>query len=185
MKYLIYILSFLPIWLSAQPGADKNMREIWSGYIAYEDTTTAAVTVVAGDTITLYLSPDFVERRNRIPFVDSLYSRTDTAIIGDFGNAYNGVYELEITQNTNNDTRTSVWIDIGGGIPPLYVQSFFLTRGSGQTSVVNKSTGIYTLDTWQANGGKLKFTTDQSVDVHFNRLILYLLHKGFGVPLSN
>lgn len=185
MRYLIQTLSILltSSTIVAQPGPSLNDRAMLStGYIAYQDNTSTGVTVSAGDTITLYLSPDGIEDRNQPLGIDSLYNRVDSTIIGRFGDAYVANYEIIVTQNTNSDTKISYCIDIGNGIPPLYKNGSDLNRGIGTITDVNKSTGIYTLDTWEANGGKLKITTDNEVEVIYKRLILFLIHKGHGTP---
>jgi hypothetical protein len=156
-----------------------------SGFIAYEDITSPDVTLSADDTITLYLEPDLIERRNRPIRSDSLYNRSDSTLIGRNGCAYITVFQFTITQNTNTDTGVSFWVDIGGAIPPLYVRGEKLTRGIGTVTQTNKSTGVYTLDTWEANGGKIKVTTDQEIDIKLNRIITYQIHERYGVPFSN
>lgn len=187
MKQLIYILILIPGFLVAQPGPDLNNRLLRSsGFIAYEDTSGTTATLLAGDTIILSLNPDLIEQRNRPIDMPILYQESDSTNVGKNGCAFEIVVQIEITQESPNETKTSFWFNIGGGIPPLYETGATLTKGNGLTTPVNKSTGIYTLGTWEANGGSLYITSNQDVSVEWRRIIQYKIHDGYTAsPFTN
>ena len=159
-----------------------NKQPNETGWGNYQDTTFTAASpliLAANDTITLPLIPDLVDE-SQLPYdLQTFYdSAVDTVIVGMNGDSYSVTFEYTLAQNSISKTKFTWWIDIGGGIPNLYPTTFTANDGNNSIHPNNKSTTYYTLNTWEANGGKIKITTDNSIDLYDMRLVFHRLHKG-------
>ena len=179
---IVFVL--LSVLCFAQPGPDLNdLSATGSGYFAYQQTDKDSVLLTAGDTITLHFNPDFNEKRNKPYGHPEMWSESDSTIAGVFGNSYVVHIEIQVTQETNNASRLQQFIDIGEGIPLLYPKKEDFVRNSGDTRSFGTSTGLYTLDTWEANGGKVRVTSDQNISVKLTRIVCQLTHKGHSISV--
>jgi len=149
-----------------------------TGWVSIFDNTTS-YTIAANDTQTILIAQDVVvDQQTPCGWTaDSFYSSVDSVILGREGDAYIISLDWETTQNTNNATEFKWWIDIGGAVGRIYPTTYEQSKGIGVTKSYNKTTWVYTLDTWQANGGKIQFTTNQSIDIDNVRINVQRLYK--------
>lgn len=60
-----------------------------------------------------------------------------------------------------------MWVDIGGSIGELYRQSYSFPKGAGTArGILYSLPSAYTLNTWEANGGKIYVNSDASLDIY-------------------
>ena len=88
---------------------------------------------------------------------------TANKITGRNGDGLSLTIEFSFTPDDGNTSEMSVWIDIGGNIGWLGYKTFQLTRGAMLPHPITfEIASGYTLDTWEANGGLIKFKADGS-----------------------
>ena len=82
------------------------------------------------------------------------------------------------SEPSNNDQWLDVWIDIGGSIGELYRQTFTFPKGVGQErNIIYALPSVYTLDTWESNGGTIYMRTSHSLDIYDFNLNIDVDHK--------
>ncbi len=157
-----------------------NSVNDYTGWAVYNDTqfTSASPGVVAANTI--YYLPNNagskIESQKPIDVV-TFYDESTGQITGRDGDGLNVVIEFKLRPRTNNDTRVTLGIDIGGSVGEIYTRDFVLTRGVGQEHYYLSSFNAYTLGTWEANGGRVLIRSTFSVEVYDIRYVLTRTHK--------
>lgn len=140
------------------------------GWVSYMDTAYTSKT----DSIQVAGGSD-----QRIPFyagssistylpigIDSLWSNTDSTIVGIDGTAIDVMFYFRATPTAANQWL-EVWVDIGGGVGELYRQTFSFPRGAGvERGILYALPSAYTLNTWEANGGKLYLRSNAAIKIH-------------------
>ncbi len=150
-----------------------------TGWAVYNDTTyteASPLVVTAGTTVDLPNNAGDVIETHLPTNVSALYNGTviTPENVGD-------AYEFSLRFNTKssvNEGAVRVSVDIGGTIGEITADSRRLFRGTGVENQVQMNFTIYSLDTFIANGGTVKFEAiagDQSVyDI---RYIIVRTHK--------
>lgn len=162
--------------------SDANGNASWgpdgcfTGWESIQDDTHTT-TVLADDTVTIPIFRDVVVNSQLPCGIDSLWNMADSTVIGREGDALCVSLDFTIVQTTNNATEFKWWFNIGGSIGILYPTTYDQNKGIGVEKEYNKTTTVYTLDTWEANGGKIQFTTDQDMEVSNVRINIFRIHK--------
>tara|TARA_R110002012_G_scaffold321529_1_gene549707 strand:+ start:589 stop:1167 length:579 start_codon:yes stop_codon:yes gene_type:complete len=105
------------------------------------------------------------------------YDGVTGKILGRNGDGLAWSIEIKASPSANN-TWMEMGIDIGGGIPILYPDTFTFPRGTGvERSIIYAIPSAYTLDTWEANGGIVKIKSNNNVNIHSIRYVFNRLHK--------
>lgn len=87
--------------------------------------------------------------------------------------------EFFIRRASGNGAFTmKTFFDIGGSVGALYDRTANLP-GTGDLKITF-TTGVYTLDTWQANGAEFKINTSVATEIWGVRYVLHRIHRGFG-----
>jgi hypothetical protein len=157
-----------------------NTNNDYTGWADYSDTqfTSAAPGGVAANTI--YYLPNNAGRSNESqkPIdISTFYDPSTGKILGRDGDGLNVTIEFRLRPITNNDTRVTLGVDIGGTIGEIYTRDFALTRGQNQEHYYLSSFNAYTLGTWAANGGRVRIRATQAVQVYDIRYVLTRTHK--------
>lgn len=76
----------------------------------------------------------------------------------------------------NGDYSLEYWWDIGGAVGELYRRTFNLP-GTGERNITF-TTGVYTLDTWEANGATSYIRTSVETELHSVRYVIHRTHIG-------
>jgi len=152
----------------------------FTGWAVYNDTqfTSAAPGFVAANV--LYNMPNNAGSKieSQLPLdVATFYDESTQKILGRNGDGLNVVIEFKMRPATNNDTRVTLGIDIGGAVGEIYTRDFVLTRGQGEEHYYLSSFDAYTLGTWAANGGQVQIRTTDAVRVYDIRYVLTRTHK--------
>lgn len=103
-----------------------------------------------GNTITTYLPSDTIN------FYDTTTSKITPTNIGD---GYTFTLSFKGSSNSNNGSAT-IGVDIGGAIGEIFRRSFRFPRGTNQTHEFYMPSQGYSLNTFVANGGEIKITSD-------------------------
>ena len=152
----------------------------YTGWGDYADTqfTSAAPGNVAANT--LYFMPNnagnTVDSQKPID-INTFYDTANQTITGRNGDGLNVTIEFKLRPTTNNDTRVTLGIDIGGTVGEIYTRDFVLTRGQNQEHYYLSSFNAYTLGTWEANGGRVLIRSTHAVQVYDIRYVLTRTHK--------
>lgn len=157
-----------------QASLDSLYERTFTGWVEYVDTTYRSTDwdIAANDTVTLRMAGHSI-RDMQIPLdLDSMFNRSDTTIIGRNGDGLSISIEFDVEPSTNSDTYFDLWIDIGGGVRPLYGRTTSLPKGNGVEHHFSYSYTGFTLDTWEANGGKVKMSPNANIRVNGDIVIL-------------
>jgi len=81
-------------------------------------------------------------------------------------------------KSTAIDQWLDIWIDIGGSIGELYRQTFSFPKGTGtERGILYALPSAYTLNTFEANGGKVKVRSNNNVEVYLFNFNFDRSHK--------
>lgn len=152
----------------------------YTGWAEYRDTTwtsASPMSLTAGTKYTLYNHADVIVDSQKPFDVDSFYSRTDSTITGRNGDGLGLMIEFSIRPTTATVTNLTTSIDIGGSVGEIYPRDFVLSKGNGVEHFYLSSFVGYTLDTWEANGGKFKVQVDNAAEIYNVRYVLTRTHK--------
>jgi len=139
------------------------------------DTRTQVLFDTAGATIESQLPVDILEDPD--PARRTMVDGDNSLILGRNGDAYLVTIEFKAKPTNANSTILEADIDIGGGIPPLYGRTFTFPKGVNVEKNVTFTTSIYTLNTWEANGGKFYLKGSNTFDIYDFRIVMNRLYK--------
>jgi len=106
------------------------------------------------------------------------YNPDDTLITGRNGDGIGLTISFKVKPTTSAAPKITLTIDIGGSIGEIYPRDFILTKGNGVEHFFLTSFFAYTLDTWEANGGKIKIISTRDVEVYDIEYRFARTHKG-------
>ena len=153
----------------------------WSGWANYEDdtyTTGSPLSIANATKVTIPNDGGTTDESQMPPDVVEFYDSSDSTITGRNGDGLNVVIEFNVRPTTAAATRISVSIDIGGAVGELYTRDFVLAKGNGVQHHFVSSIALFTLGTWEANGGKVKVIADGgAIEIYDIRYALTRTHK--------
>lgn len=150
-----------------------------SGWGQYSDTvyTAAAPLSVLADTDTaLPNNKGGVIETYKPADVTTFYD--GSAITGKAGDAYQITIDLAALPTSAATTLIEVWFDIGGSVGELYRRLITFPKGNGVVRPINFTVGVYTLDTWEANGASVFCRANGTVDLYDIRYVITRSHRG-------
>jgi len=158
-----------------------SLKDGWAHYIDTAYATAADSFYVAqGSTLTLPIKADMTATlaTNYLPNgVDSLFSQHDSTILGITTGASYTVRVTFKAKNSNNTGYATIALDIGtGGTPNITTaESLVFPKGAGVETQESKTILLYSLDTFVANGCKIKVTADTgNLEIYDIRLLIRL-----------
>lgn len=98
-------------------------------------------------------------------------------ILGQTGDAYILTINMTTVPTSAGTTQLEVWVDIGGTVGELYRRIITFPKGQGVAREVTFTTGIYTLNTWQQNGGTVYIRANGTADIYNIRFVPFRIHK--------
>lgn len=101
----------------------------------------------------------------------------DGYITGRNGDAYIVTLDFKVKPTNANTTYIEDWIDIGGSIGELYRRISTFPKGNGVERSIVHTTAVYTLDTWEQNGGTVYVRADNTADIYDIRFIVFRIYK--------
>ena len=158
----------------------ENKISDYSGWADYVDgiyTSASPLTLSAGVKITLPNSATVIRDSQKPIDVSTFYDNTTSSITGRNGDGINIDIEFKAKPTTAAVTKLTVAIDIGGAVGEIYTRDFIMSKGNGVVHYYLSSFNAYTLDTWQANGGKVKIVSDATAQVYDIRYVITRTHK--------
>lgn len=153
----------------------------WASYVDTQDTSESPLAITAntdtvlpnnrGSTITTYLPRDMAKLGQQ--FVDS-----NGKITGREGDAILVTMDFIIVPTEQNTTYVETWTNIGGSVGELYRRISTFPKGNGVARQIVHTTLMYTLDTWEANGGTVYIRTNGTANVYNIRYVISRVHRG-------
>jgi hypothetical protein len=164
-------------WMNLGSASNANDYTGWGDYADTQFTTASAGFVAAN---TLYYLPNNggITNESQKPIdVSTFYNPLTGRILGRNGDGLNITIEFRLRPLTNNDTRVTLGVDIGGSVGEIYTRDFVLTRGLNEEHYYLSSFNAYTLGTWQANGGRVLIRATDNIEIYGIRYVLTRTHK--------
>lgn len=161
----------------------SSSQEVVTGWAQYNgdfyDTDNKLV-VTEGDTSTLYVNNSSVINSQLPIGVSSFYNESDTTIIGvNSGDAYLLRVSFKASSSINNG-RAELLLDIGASPQRIIIlgRNIGLSRGSNVTQTISSTSSIYSLNTFVANGCKVKiYADDGNISVWDISFLITRVHK--------
>lgn len=170
-------------------GGGGNLINITStsGFVSHQDDqyTVASPLSITADTDTILPNNKGISYELEKPLDLVELVNSSGQIVGKEGDAYVATIEYTVKPTNVNTTYIDTWIDIGGGVGQLYRRPHTFPKGVNIDRPITFSTGIYTLDTWEANGGTVYVRANGSADIHSIRFVIYRLHKAANQFIQN
>lgn len=127
----------------------------WASYVDDQYSVGSQFQSLAGVPILLPNNAGVI-RESQIPYyIDSYYDAVEGKILGRNGDGLDIMTYWKATPSAVN-AELKIWLDIGTPESPikLYEETKYF-RGATEKGVLYSLPSAYTLDTWQANGGKI------------------------------
>jgi hypothetical protein len=156
-----------------------------SGWAEYQDTqyTTGSPQSLTAGTPAQVLINGGVSQKQEMPFgMTELWDTTSNGVIMPVaGSSMMLSFEATIRRTTGTGEWTAdFYIDIGlAGPVELYPRTISHNKTSGDKKVT-WTTGVYGLDTWVANLGKIMVRPSVDAQIFGARVIPHLIHRGVG-----
>lgn len=173
------------VWATIAGYLNTMFDEIYSGS-GWEDIADTEYTVsnkfrVQANTPTKMVNNAGNLQSQELPsdYPLGFWDASTNTLRGQGGDSFMLTVEYKVAQvSGTQDFRIRNWIDIGTPTP-LYKRSL-LAEGSSSEEFITWTTGVYTLDTWAANGGAIMIESPVAVDLWDFRIVSHRLHKGRG-----
>jgi len=104
------------------------------------------------------------------PDIGTLFS--GNKILGRTGDSLVLTIEMTAKPTTAAVTYLDLAIDIGGAIGRIYPQNIAFPKGQNVARPFSFSFGVYTLDTWEANGGQIVVNPSAAMDIYGIRTVV-------------
>lgn len=145
-----------------------------TGWAVYNDNTTQSI---AGATRTQITNNESVKIETQLP-PDTGPLFASNVIKGRTGDGIVVKFQCVFTPTTAVANEILFEVDVGGAIGVLEAQTIALTKGNGVPHYLSWTFAAYTLDTWQANGGKIYATPNGPGDLTVASVLIQRTHKG-------
>ena len=145
-----------------------------TGWAVYNDNTTQAI---AGATRTQITNNEAVKIETQLPH-DTGPLFASNVIKGRTGDGIVVKFQCVFTPTTAVANEILFEVDVGGAIGVLEHQTIALTKGNGIPHYLSWTFAAYTLDTWQANGGKIYATANGPGNLTVASVLIQRTHKG-------
>ena len=165
------------------PASGQNASSRFSGWADYTDsqyTTGSPFAITAStDTVIPNNAGGTVREQELPPDISSLWDDVNAKITGQAGDSYIILVEFTIRRATGTSDFSFVnFIDIGGAVPPLYTSK--RTVNGTEDSPIFYAPPVYTLDTWETNGGQININCSVDAELYGIRHVIHRLHRGTG-----
>lgn len=150
-----------------------------SGWADYADTAYSS-----GSPFAVSADTDTVVPNNAGTVVDTYKPRDvtsfydGTVITGRQGDHLSITLDMKLLPTSASTTYFEIWFDIGGAVGELYRRIISFPKGSGVIRPLTATTGVYTLDTWEANGATVFCRSNGPVSIYDIRYVIARNHRG-------
>lgn len=165
--------------ISAQDLRDLLVSLDDTGWAQYGDTQ-----YTAGSPFLVTAGVDTIMPNNGSAVIEEQKPRDITTmlsagkILGLNGDSYNITIDCKALPTSAGTTLLEFWFDIGGTVGELYRRPVTFPKGNGIVRPIVFTTGIYSKDTWEANGATVYVRSDGPVSIYDIRYVITRLHRG-------
>jgi hypothetical protein len=112
-------------------------------------------------------------------YIPTFYDPATQKILGRNGDGMNVEIEYKVRPlSSSSASRIRNAINIGGTVGEVWPNDFSMNKGANVEHNYIRSLGVYTLGTWEANGGQAKVQAfNSTVEIYDIRFVFHLLHK--------
>lgn len=143
----------------------------WADYADTQYTSGSPLSVLA-NTDTLLPNDGLGGVKTYEPPDVTLYDAGTQKITGINGETRLWTLDCSVLPTSGGTTYIEFWLDIGGTVGELYRRIVSFPKGNGVIRPVTLTTFIYTLDTFEANGGSVYCRANGSCNIYDIRFIL-------------
>ena len=149
-----------------------------TGWGQYSDTqyTSTAFSVAANVDTALPNNKGGVIESYKPADVTTFYD--GSVITGRTGDSMTITIDMSALPTSATTTLLEVWFDIGGSFGELYRRLISFPKGNGIVRPINFTVGVYSLDTWAANGASVFCRANGPVDLSNIRYVITRTHRG-------
>ena len=165
---------------SSGSGVAPNVYTGWADYTDTVYTEAAPLALATGAAGVLPNNAGFVREQQKPADVPTFYDAATQRIPGRNGDGLAFTVEVRVKPlDMVATTRLRLFLDIGIPGVELYPETVTLARGQGVEHAVKlNAPSAYTLDTWEANGGQIRYEVENgSVEVYGIRYVFTRTHK--------
>ena len=150
----------------------------WGDYVDTQYTEANPLQVAANTDTRLPNNAGSVRDAHKPADLGDLYDAATQTIAGSNGDAYQLTFEFKARTSSATGAYIELWLDIGGLVGEIYrgVMTSF-PKGNNITAGAIRSIGVYTLDTWEANGAAVWVRANVPVDIYGIRYVIARTHK--------
>jgi hypothetical protein len=146
----------------------------------FVDDTAAATQAIAAATATQVTIADGGPGtdRSRLPAdMASIWDTATNTIAGVNGDSRDCQFMFTFTPDDGTASYLDLWIDIGGGFPPLFPDHYDILGGAGVAVSRFYNFICFNADTWEANGGKIMAQSDGPGVLSNKSLLINIEHR--------
>lgn len=151
-----------------------NLYTGWAQYSDTQYTDIATFDIVADTDTILPNNAGLIIDSQKPADVTTFYD--GTVITGRAGDGLGFTFDCSVIP-TVGASFVEFWVDIGGGLDPIYRRIISFPKGAGVVRPISFTVSAYTLGTWEANGGTIYTRSDGDVSIYDIRYVLHRLHK--------
>ncbi len=161
-------------------GATWQPNNSATGWAQYKDTiftSSNKFDIANGDTATMPNMAHSIINTYLPTGVDSFYNRADTTLIGvNIGDHYSIRIDFKAEVDVNNG-YCDIFLDIGGSQGIILDRVVTFPRGANTAHYFSITTDYYTLNTFVANGGKLRvYAADGDLEMWDINFVIVRIH---------
>ena len=157
---------------------NEDLNDDTTGWAQYADTsqTSGSPQLISADTDTLVVNDGLNKIENQLPLDIASYY-VSNKIASKNGDTLWITIDTKAIPTNANTTYIEFWFDIGGGVGELYRRIVSFPKGNGVLRPINFTVGVYTLDTWEANGAEVWCRANGTASLYETRYVITRTHK--------
>lgn len=153
--------------------ADAEKLTGWGAY--FDGAGSQAISAATRTQVTINSAATIVTQKPAD--VATFWDNSTNTITGREGDAIVVKVQCIFTPSDATASMALFDVDIGGSIGIVEYHTFTIALGSGVAHYLSWTFVAYTLDTWEANGGKIYITTDGPGALTSKRVVIARVHK--------
>lgn len=161
-------------------GGSLSVRNLSSGWVDYADGTytSGSPLAISGNTDTKLPNDGATVRSDYLPAgIANFYDSGTGKVLGNTGRSMLFTLDFKCTPTNAGTTYIEDWIDIGSPVGEIYRRISSFPKGNGVERSIVHSTAMYTLDTWETNGGDVYVRANGTADIYDIRFVFFLLSE--------
>lgn len=159
----------------------------WASYVDGQYPTAGVPFALVADTDTVIPNDALGSSTNETQLPDHIekfYDGVTKRIPGRVNDGFFVTLDMFVVPTNASSTFFDTWIDVGSPVGQLYRKTVAFPKGQDQILHISDTVAVYSLETWQSNGGQIKMRSNGTCNVYGIRFVFHHLHKGVPVDLA-